>query len=280
MMQASDQSAPFQFEFNEKYVLIRLKGRPNIESAKLFEQESVKQLEGKTLPVILNCKELEELNTQWLRALAMFSQQLKSAHHQFRLIEVKPEIAQIIRQNALAQALPIKPNLHIALVEFGIVPARKIDVNFINPFLVATIGVLKIQANVIAKPGQPFKCGPKDRYFGDVSGVIGLVSEAFVGAVVLSFPEKTFLAIMSSMLGEPLQQLSQEIVDGAGELTNIIFGQAKLVLNEQGYGIKTAIPTVVTGSNHTIQTQASGPRVALPFESTAGPFTVEICLSE
>lgn len=279
-MQADAQNAPFKFELSEKYVLIHLKGHPQIEAVKLFEQEALKTLQGKSLPVIIDCKELEDLSPHWMRALAMLSQQIKSAHNLLRLIEVNPEITQVIRQNALAQALPIKPNLHSALVDFGIMAPRKIDVNFINPFLVATIGVLKIQANVVAKPGQPFKCGSKDRYFGDVSGVIGLVSDAFVGAVVLSFPEKTFLAIMSSMLGEPIQQLTQEIVDGAGELTNIIFGQAKVVLNDQGYGIKTAIPTVVTGSNHTIQTQTAGPRVALPFESTAGPFTVEICLSE
>jgi chemotaxis protein CheX len=279
-MQSAAQSAPYKFEVTEKYFLLHLKGHPNIEAAKTFEQEVLKGLEGKTLPVIIDCKELEDLSPHWTRALVMLSQHLKSIHQSLRLIEVKPDIFQMIRQNGLAQILPVKSTLNSALVDFGIVAARKIDVNFINPFLVATIGVLKIQANVIAKPGQPFRCSPKDRYFGDVSGVIGLVSDAFVGAVVLSFPEKTFLAIMSSMLGEPIQQLTQEIVDGAGELTNIIFGQAKVVLNEQGYGIRTAIPTVVTGTGHSIQTQAAGPRVALPFESSAGPFTVEICLSE
>lgn len=278
-MQSDSAASPFKIEPTEKYVLITLVGKPNGESAKSFEQEVMKTLEAHTKPVVISCQALDELNAHWMRALTVLAQHLKSAQLNLRLIEIKPEIILTIKQNALTQVLPFKNTLQSALIELGLAPPRKIDVNFINPFLVATIGVLKIQANVIAKPGQPYKCSPKDRYFGDVSGVIGLISEAFEGAVVFSFPEKTFLEIMSGMLGEKIETLTQELSDGAGELTNIIFGQAKVVLNQQGFGIKTAIPTVVTGANHNVQAQTNGPRVALPFESSAGPFTVEICLS-
>lgn len=279
-MQADAHNTPVKIEPTDKYVLVTLSGRPNIESAKSFELDVMKHLEGQAKPVVINCRDLEELGPHWTRALAVLAQHLKSSHMGVRLFEANPVIVQTLKDNALTHTLPAKPSLHSALVDLGVVATRRIDVNFINPFLVATIGVLKIQANVTAKPGQPYKCSPKDRYFGDVSGVIGLVSDAFEGTVVLSFPEKTFLAIMSNMLGEKIETMSQEIADGAGELTNIIFGQAKVALNEQGYGIKTAIPAVVTGANHNIQAQTTGPRVALPFESSAGPFTVEICLSE
>jgi chemotaxis protein CheX len=155
-----------------------------------------------------------------------------------------------------------------------------IDINFVNPFLGATLNVLKVQASVEAQPGKIALKQPGETFRGDVSGVIGIVSEAFKGSVVISFPEQTFLKVMSNMLGEDYTKISQDIVDGAGEITNMIFGQAKIVLNERGYGIQIALPQVISGKNHSLSTKSKGPTVIIPFTSTVGEFFVEICLSE
>lgn len=114
---------------------------------------------------------------------------------------------------------------------------------------------------------------------GDISGVIGIVSDAFQGSVVISFPEDTFLGVISRMLGEEYHKIDQEIIDGAGELTNMIFGQAKIVLNEKGYGIKTAIPSVVSGKDHSLAALTKGPVIVVPFTTEFGKFFVEIGLS-
>lgn len=156
-----------------------------------------------------------------------------------------------------------------------------IDINFVNPFLAATLNVIKVQANITAEPGKVYLKKPEDDLKGDVSGVIGIVSEAFNGSVVISFPEKTFLKVMSNMLGEEYTVLSKDILDGAGEITNMIFGQAKVTLNDRGYGIKVALPQVISGKGHSLTTpSAKGPTVVIPFTSEAGDFFVEISVSE
>ncbi len=155
-----------------------------------------------------------------------------------------------------------------------------IDINFVNPFLGATLNVLKVQASIEAQPGKITLKQSGEPLKGDVSGVIGIVSDTFKGNVVISFPESTFLKVMSNMLGEEYTEISQDIVDGAGEITNMIFGQAKVVLNERGYGVQIALPQVITGKNHMLSNQSKGPTVIIPFNSTAGDFFVEICLSE
>ena len=155
-----------------------------------------------------------------------------------------------------------------------------IDINFVNPFLAATLNVLKIQASVTAEPGKVYLKKPDDELKGDVSGIIGIVSDAFNGSVVISFPEKTFLKVMSNMLGEEYKELSKDILDGAGEITNMIFGQAKVTLNDRGYGIKIALPQVVSGKGHSLSSMSKGPTVVIPFTSDAGDFFVEISLSE
>lgn len=155
-----------------------------------------------------------------------------------------------------------------------------IDTNFINPFLASTLNVLKVQANILAEPGKVVRKSKEEPLKGDVSGVIGIVSDSFNGTVVISFPERTFLKIMSNMLGEELSAINHEIIDGAGEITNMIFGQAKVVLNERGYGIKMALPQVVSGKGHSLSAISKGPGIMIPFTSSAGEFFVEITLSE
>jgi chemotaxis protein CheX len=154
-----------------------------------------------------------------------------------------------------------------------------LNTDFIHPFLNATIHILNVQVNLPTEPGKAYLKKQNDRLIGDVSGIISVVSDKFNGSVVISFPESTFLKVMSSMLGENFTELSPEIVDGAGEILNMIFGQAKIVLNEKGYGIKAAIPSVVTGKQLSVSTMTKGPVVVVPFQSGAGDFFVEICLN-
>ncbi len=155
-----------------------------------------------------------------------------------------------------------------------------IDINFINPFLAATLNVLNVQAGVKAEPGKVYGKKPGQNINGDVSGVIGIISDSFNGSVCITFPEATFLKVMSGMLGEDYKEITQDILDGAGEITNMIFGQAKVTLNDRGYGVKTALPQVISGKGHSFSGQSKGPSVVIPFTSNAGDFHVEICLSE
>lgn len=155
-----------------------------------------------------------------------------------------------------------------------------IDLNFLNPFISATLNVLKIQAEISAGAGEVFRKKTGEEMMGDVSGVIGIVSDTFNGSVSITFPETTFLKIMSSMLGEQYTELNHELLDGAGEISNMIFGHAKINLNERGYGIKMALPQVISGKNHRLTTLSKGHTVIVPFTSSAGDFFVEVFLCE
>jgi len=155
----------------------------------------------------------------------------------------------------------------------------KLDVEFINPFLSATLKVLEIQASTKATAGTIEIKGQKQNPPCAISGIIGITAEAFNGSVVIGFPKETFLGIMSRMLGEEYTSFNKDIIDGAGELTNIIFGQAKVALNEKGFGIKMAIPSVISGTGIEVHGVTKGPIVVVPFKTDLGPFFIEISLS-
>ncbi len=149
------------------------------------------------------------------------------------------------------------------------------DVKLINPFINATINVLETMAFVKVTAGIPY--GKKDNTaVGDVTGVLGLTGVAH-GTIAVTFEEKCILTVVSNMFGEEMGSLNEDIADAVGELTNMISGQARRELDEIGKVFKAAIPSVITGKNHTIRHYSDGPKIAIPFKTDGGEFTIEVC---
>ena len=152
------------------------------------------------------------------------------------------------------------------------------NVKFINPFLEGTVKELKTMAFVEPRPGKPFL--KKDSLArGDVSGIIGLTGSA-KGSLALSFSEPCIVKIVSAMLGEDMGGINGDVKDAVGELTNMVSGVARKMLEAEGYNILAAIPTVVSGKNHSIVHVLGGPSIIIPFETDSGPFFVDVCLNE
>jgi len=152
------------------------------------------------------------------------------------------------------------------------------NVKFINPFLEGTISVLKTMAFVEPRAGKPY-LKMDNLAKGDVSGIIGLTGSA-TGSLALSFSEAAILKIVSNMLGENIKSMNGDIKDAVGEITNMISGVARKNLEAEGFYIQAAIPTVVSGKNHSITHVMGGPSLIIPFEIDEGSFVVDVCLSE
>ncbi len=150
------------------------------------------------------------------------------------------------------------------------------DVRYINPFLEGTVSVLKTMAFVDPRPGKPY-LKKNSLAQGDISGIIGLTGEA-KGSLALSFSERCIIKIVSNMLGEEISSLNGDIKDAVGEITNMVSGVARQRLEEMNLKISAAIPTVVSGKNHSITHVLGGPSIIIPFETDHGPFVVDVCM--
>ncbi len=144
---------------------------------------------------------------------------------------------------------------------------------YINPFLNATINVLKTMASINPVPGKPYM--KKDKIsIGDISGIIGLTG-AKQGAVVVSFTKECAIKVISSMMMQKYTDLNDEIKDAVGEITNMISGDARKHLAEIGLRFEAGIPTVITGKGHEITSHCEGPCLVIPFKCDGLEFFVE-----
>lgn len=146
---------------------------------------------------------------------------------------------------------------------------------FVGAMIAGVTETLRVQCAVEFTPGEPFPGGTKTIPC-DIAAVIGLAGKSLRGSLVLGLSEQTFLRIMSGMLGDPCDVVTQDLQDGAGELLNIMFGAGKRRLNELGYEIEKAIPTVVRGKDLSIRHGKSQESVVVTFADAVGDFYLEI----
>jgi|WetSurMetagenome_2_1015567.scaffolds.fasta_scaffold04810_10 chemotaxis protein CheX len=150
------------------------------------------------------------------------------------------------------------------------------DVKYINPFLNGTLEVLKKMAFIDAVPGKPH-VKTDETAFGDVSGIIGITGDA-LGSLALSFSEKCICKIASNMLGEEFTEVTRDIIDATGEITNMISGASRTQMEKMGMSVYAAIPTVVHGHNHTITHILKSPSIVIPFSTASGNFVIDVCI--
>jgi len=155
--------------------------------------------------------------------------------------------------------------------------APRMDLAIVNTFIDSTLEVLQTMAKVKSQKDSLFIRG-KDAVSGDISAIISIVSPKQRGSMAISFEESCFLYVVGELLGEKQEKIGPENSDAAAELCNQIFGITKRRLNEMGWELQPAIPTVITGPGHRIQHQAAGPCIAVRFSTPSGFFTIETAL--
>jgi chemotaxis protein CheX len=146
---------------------------------------------------------------------------------------------------------------------------------YINPFVNATVEAFdKMLGCQVHRGALTLKTSRGTNF--DISGVIGLSGNA-IGTVVLSFSKELALKAAGALLMTEMTEISDDVVDAVGELTNMVAGAAKSKLEELNLSI--SLPNVITGAGHEIRFPSEVTPICIPFESEWGPLTVEVGLT-
>jgi chemotaxis protein CheX len=152
------------------------------------------------------------------------------------------------------------------------------NVAFINPFIESTLRSLDMMAGIKAeKAGLEAKEDLVTTY--DISSIIGITGETS-GSIIISVPEKLACKIASNMLMEEIPSMNKSVEDAIGEIGNIVVGDARRSLIQDGYSLNISVPTVVVGAGHKISRSSSVPCIGIPFTTAFGDFEVNVGLQE
>lgn len=153
-----------------------------------------------------------------------------------------------------------------------------LDKRFINAFVEGVVKTVSLMAQMEVTTGKP-ALEPQFQPKGEVAGMVGMVFGPMKGTMSISFNKESIFAILESMLGEKHTEVTNDVADAVGEMTNQIYGTAKTTLNQMGYAFEMAIPTVVKGSV-IISKAHNGPTLVIPFHlSNGSSFHVDITVT-
>jgi chemotaxis protein CheX len=148
------------------------------------------------------------------------------------------------------------------------------NVDFINPFLSSLLNVMSTMARLELIPQKP-SLKKSNVAKGDISGLIGMVSDKAKGSLSITFDASLAIATMQGMVGEAPDEVNSELTDLIGEITNMVTGGAKRLLSEKGIEFDMATPMVVSGESHTIHHKAKGAVIIIPLHSKHGKAFIE-----
>lgn len=135
-------------------------------------------------------------------------------------------------------------------------------------FVIPTMTTVKLTAGAI-------ETKKSDLTFGCVSGLIGLAGKNATGTLMLSFEESTILHIFKCMLMEELKEINDEVADAVGEVTNMVCGDLKRRLAQNGVEIGMATPIVICGQGIKVRERVNRKSTIVEFQSEAGKLCLE-----
>ncbi len=153
------------------------------------------------------------------------------------------------------------------------------NVEYINPFLSATIEIFSEMFGVTPVPSSVYIDERAHSHRWDISSVMVLTGNA-IGVVVIRLTRILADSLLRKTgVAWSEEEEREELINGmVGELVNIVAARAsgKLV----GYKIDISVPFVVQGQNHTIAWPDKEPILAVPFTTPMGHFLVNVSLTE
>ncbi len=244
-----------------------------------FEKAVKNWLETQYLIHIFDFKKVTSLRQSFFRPFFIFHKEIKAQQKQVKSVNLQKEITQKLKEEGLLAA--INPIASVAealkLLQPKAISKRiQVDADFINPFIESTKNCLKLQANLEVLAAKPILKPAGQFNSFQIGGQIKIQNDRFVGSVVIYFQRDVFFKIIQSTMGtEKIDETSFDVAACAGEILNIIFGQAKATLNDKlSLGLEQELPSILVGESFRIHEKI--PAVVIPFESPFGSFFMEI----
>jgi len=108
-----------------------------------------------------------------------------------------------------------------------------------------------------------------------ITGMVGLAGR-YRGMLAVHFPRTLALAITSNFLGVEVDELNEDVEDAVGEIANMLGGNVKTFLSDEGKEIQLSIPSTISGENYTFLYQEDVNQVVIPFQAGEEIFHVEL----
>jgi len=116
-----------------------------------------------------------------------------------------------------------------------------------------------------------------------ITGTVGFIG-SMTGIIYIYMGMPLAMKATSRLLGLDAEDIESEghetVNDAVGELTNMIVGAFKNDLSEKGYECRMTIPSILRGSNYSIEPAEVAMRRIYHYDCEGSPFVIDILMKE
>ena len=141
----------------------------------------------------------------------------------------------------------------------------------------ATQEVFSTMLNMTLAPGKVFVEKEEKTPASGVVSLIGLAG-AWVGTGSLSCPAALACKIASHFLMTEYDAVTEDVLDSVAEVTNMIIGNVKTVLENRLGGMGLSTPTVIYGRNFQTRSTRNREWTVVPFDCEGERLCVQVCI--
>lgn len=145
-----------------------------------------------------------------------------------------------------------------------------------SPYISGALEAVGVQAKIVLEASEPVR--NYDRPKGvEIASKLSMISKDLSVDIIVSFPQEMFMKIYEGMVGETPETMDDEVKDCAGEVLNMIYGQAKTTLKTRGFDFGRAFPTVYSGDSLAgMYPVSTKDQMLVSFNSDYGTFYLEL----
>lgn len=152
----------------------------------------------------------------------------------------------------------------------------EMNVDFINPFLMAATSILRDMCQINTKMGTPYV---KTNEFASESVIIIIgVTGELRGQVIIGLPITVAYDIASRMIMMPITEMNELSMSALSELGNMILGNAATILSTKNIGIDITPPTLCQGTMSIASMYAKNICVPLSYEDGSKTIELDVAL--
>jgi chemotaxis protein CheX len=128
-------------------------------------------------------------------------------------------------------------------------------------------------AGVKPQPGQ-YRIEGESEIQGDISGLITVSQDEMEGTLIVSFSHDAIFFILEKVFKRSFDSVDKSVKEAVAEFTNMIYGVIKARMNQEGYRLRMALPTVVMGVKHVVTPLRVDRTMVVPFTIEGKAFEV------
>lgn len=149
------------------------------------------------------------------------------------------------------------------------------DKRFITPFLVTTKKVITTMAGIELAAQKP-EIINSNNMMGQIVSVMPMAAPEVEGHLTISFMTSALLEITSKMIMEECTEVDQLVLDTAAELTNMVAGGAKVMLEKINFDFNMTRPLVYQSEQFGDICYSGASKIRVPYLVSSGAFFVEL----